>query len=83
MLLRTGSIPKTSSGKIQRRACKARFLEGGLEVAGEWRKAKAVLEERLRNGSPASLEEIRNWLTKQLSQRIRVPVDAFDVSVGF
>ncbi|MGH2413968.1 MAG: AMP-binding protein, partial [Microcystaceae cyanobacterium] len=36
-LLKPGSIPKTSSGKIQRRACKARFLEGSFDVVGEWR----------------------------------------------
>jgi acyl-CoA synthetase (AMP-forming)/AMP-acid ligase II len=36
-LLKTGSIPKTSSGKIQRSTCKAKFLEGSLEVLGQWR----------------------------------------------
>ena len=36
VLLKTGSIPKTTSGKIQRRACRAKFLEGNLEVVGEW-----------------------------------------------
>jgi acyl-CoA synthetase (AMP-forming)/AMP-acid ligase II len=35
-LLKTGSIPKTSSGKIQRRACRTQFLEGSLNVVGEW-----------------------------------------------
>jgi FkbH-like protein len=34
VLIRTGSVPKTSSGKIQRSACRARFLEGGLKVIG-------------------------------------------------
>lgn len=32
VLLKTGSIPKTSSGKVQRRACKAMFLEGNLDI---------------------------------------------------
>ncbi|MBW4500872.1 MAG: amino acid adenylation domain-containing protein [Scytonema hyalinum WJT4-NPBG1] len=32
VLIKPGSIPKTSSGKIQRRACKAEFLAGSLEV---------------------------------------------------
>jgi len=31
ILLKAGSIPKTSSGKIQRHACKARYLAGTLE----------------------------------------------------
>jgi acyl-CoA synthetase (AMP-forming)/AMP-acid ligase II len=36
-LLKTGSIPKTTSGKIQRRTCRAKFLQGNLDVVGEWR----------------------------------------------
>ncbi|OKH25124.1 beta-ketoacyl synthase, partial [Hydrococcus rivularis NIES-593] len=40
VLLKTGSIPKTSSGKIQRHACKAGFLEGSLEALGEWRQGE-------------------------------------------
>ncbi|MEH1847856.1 MAG: fatty acyl-AMP ligase [Nostoc sp.] len=32
LLLKTGSIPKTSSGKIQRHICRARFLDGSLDV---------------------------------------------------
>ena len=35
LLLRTGSIPKTSSGKIQRHACKQGYLDNTLEVWGE------------------------------------------------
>jgi acyl-CoA synthetase (AMP-forming)/AMP-acid ligase II len=31
-LIKTQSIPKTSSGKIQRHACRAAFLAGGLEL---------------------------------------------------
>jgi amino acid adenylation domain-containing protein len=39
VLIKGGSIPKTSSGKIQRRACKAEFLAGTLEVL-----ASSILE---------------------------------------
>jgi acyl-CoA synthetase (AMP-forming)/AMP-acid ligase II len=35
-LLKTGSIPKTSSGKIQRHACRALFLAGALDALAEW-----------------------------------------------
>ena len=34
VLLRAGTLPKTSSGKIQRRACRAALLAGRLEVLG-------------------------------------------------
>ncbi len=36
-LLKPGSLPKTSSGKIQRNACRAAFQSQNLAVVGEWR----------------------------------------------
>lgn len=36
VLIRFGSIPKTSSGKIQRHACKSEFLAGNLTVVAKW-----------------------------------------------
>ncbi|GAA6621635.1 fatty acyl-AMP ligase [Scytonema sp. NUACC26] len=36
VLLKTGSIPKTSSGKIQRYACRTAFLNGSLNVVEDW-----------------------------------------------
>lgn len=37
ILVRSGSIPKTSSGKIQRHACREEFLERTLKTVHEWR----------------------------------------------
>lgn len=37
ILVRFGSIPKTSSGKIQRHACRDEFREGTLQVIAQWR----------------------------------------------
>ena len=37
ILVRFGSIPKTSSGKIQRHACRDEFLAGTLQIIQEWR----------------------------------------------
>jgi 8-amino-7-oxononanoate synthase len=36
VLIRAGTIPKTSSGKIQRHACRRAYLEGSLDVVGQW-----------------------------------------------
>ncbi|MEQ9237389.1 fatty acyl-AMP ligase [Coleofasciculus sp. E2-BRE-01] len=36
VLVKTGSIPKTSSGKIQRYACRSGFLTGSLNVVEDW-----------------------------------------------
>jgi acyl carrier protein len=35
-LVKVGSIPKTSSGKPQRNACREKFLARTLDVVGEW-----------------------------------------------
>ncbi len=37
ILVRFGSIPKTSSGKIQRHACRQEFEAGTLQIVGQWR----------------------------------------------
>jgi acyl-CoA synthetase (AMP-forming)/AMP-acid ligase II len=36
VLVKTGSIPKTSSGKIRRHSCRAAFLSGSLDVVQDW-----------------------------------------------
>lgn len=36
VLVKPGSIPKTSSGKIKRHACRADFLSGSLNVVEDW-----------------------------------------------
>lgn len=37
VLVRFGSIPKTSSGKIQRHACREEFMAGTLQIIAEWK----------------------------------------------
>lgn len=37
VLIKAGSIPKTSSGKVQRHACRNEFLDGSLTAIAEWR----------------------------------------------
>ncbi len=36
VLLKTASLPKTSSGKVQRSACRTGFLAGSLDVVTDW-----------------------------------------------
>ncbi len=38
--LKTGSIPKTSSGKIQRPGCRAKFLSGDLNIVAQWQQTQ-------------------------------------------
>ena len=67
VLIRPGSIPKTSSGKIQRHACREAYLQNDLAAIGVWRvpdaheapPARKALDERKAagsgNGEPAGV----------------------------
>ncbi|HYL98136.1 MAG TPA: AMP-binding protein, partial [Blastocatellia bacterium] len=41
VLIKAGTLPKTSSGKIQRAACKAALLQHQLKVVAQWRQPEA------------------------------------------
>ncbi len=41
VLVKGGEIPKTSSGKLQRRACKELYMNGELAIAAQWSQAAA------------------------------------------
>ncbi len=54
VLIKAGSIPKTSSGKIQRHACRDGFLDGTLEVVGQWRAWDAAERDAASRSSTAT-----------------------------
>ncbi|MEA2694314.1 MAG: hypothetical protein QOJ16_3701, partial [Acidobacteriota bacterium] len=56
VLLRGGTIPKTSSGKIRRHACREGYLNGGLTVVGRSRLAAGEPGEAADAGDVAGLE---------------------------
>jgi thioesterase domain-containing protein/acyl carrier protein len=60
VLLKRGSIPKTSSGKIQRQACRQAFLEGSLDSIATWTLASYDLpqEATLENDVESKLVQI-------------------------
>lgn len=53
VLLKAGSIPKTSSGKIQRHACRNGYLTGTLEVMAQWHIGDELPEEAERQAEEA------------------------------
>jgi hypothetical protein len=79
VLLRTASILKTSSGKIQRKACREAFLKKTLEVVGE-----SFLEKM---GSPvdeatmmADLVTLQAWLITWIHTRLKISLDRIELS---
>jgi natural product biosynthesis luciferase-like monooxygenase protein len=80
-LIRPGSVPKTSSGKIRRHACKEGFLAGTLEVIADWKATNPVeveSEEHDSTSVPRSSEEIESWLVSKLAVRLGVPAHEID-----
>ncbi|MDF5718482.1 MAG: AMP-binding protein [Rhizonema sp. NSF051] len=58
VLLDTGSIPKTSSGKIQRSACRSAFLEKSLKVVASWGDSSSQTIEQTLAGEDHELDEL-------------------------
>jgi amino acid adenylation domain-containing protein len=90
VLLVPGSIPKTSSGKIQRHACRAAFLEGSLDVLQEWREGALVSSVELADPAEAEepvppagsgVEALLPWLSSHLSRALGLPRGGLDPDV--
>jgi natural product biosynthesis luciferase-like monooxygenase protein/amino acid adenylation domain-containing protein len=83
IVVKAGTIPKTSSGKIQRHLCRLRFQEDALETVGEWRASIASLDEEeisLDNSAPLqSAEAIERWLALLLAAKLKLDVSQLDV----
>jgi len=82
LLLRTLGLPKTSSGKVQRRACRDRFLAGTFDVVGEWRRPALSLAPPDAGGG-ASYEAIRDWLVSRLAAQAGIAPDKLSVGDPF
>ena len=86
VLIRPGSILKTSSGKIQRRGCRTAFLEGTLNVQHEWRRpAEAPSQAAVPAAAAASPSEsaIADWLVSRLSRESGIHADEVDLGQPF
>jgi len=72
-LIRAGTLPKTSSGKIQRHACRAEFLADNLDVLAQWRETiRSELEAPVLIPRPTSwdVEDIEAYLALHLAARL-------------
>jgi amino acid adenylation domain-containing protein len=82
-LLRRGSLPKTSSGKIQRHACRAGFLNRTLDVVAEWCDDAGFEDLARTKATPVarqSLAGIQEWLIEELALRLRIDPAGVDVN---
>jgi amino acid adenylation domain-containing protein/non-ribosomal peptide synthase protein (TIGR01720 family) len=88
VLVSPGAIPKTSSGKTRRRACRELFLEGSVESLAEWvMPAKQLAEElseehgehtELDSDGPSNQSAIAGWLMKRIAAKSGVHPSLID-----
>ena len=69
-LLRPGSLPRTSSGKLRRNACRQAFLDGKLEVIREDSKKTRYTEQ------PST--SLANRIRRELATVLNVSAYSFD-----
>ena len=89
VLLRSGTIPKTSSGKIQRAGCRSSFIDGSLDIIAAQTDALEESDTFAGQGATqakadalakksASDPELQQWITQWLSQRLSIPASSID-----
>lgn len=95
LLLKTGSILKTSSGKIQRHACKTAFLINSLSIVGEWIQNPQKYSHNFWNENNFDADEpplkqqsqteetIQAWLIAYLSDRLLIDPQEIDIQQPF
>jgi acyl-CoA synthetase (AMP-forming)/AMP-acid ligase II/acyl carrier protein len=97
LLLKTASLPKTSSGKVQRHICKVSFLEDSLKTVGSWVKDKnqrkfdtissmLPIADTLYFNSLRDIyttESIQNWIVSWLSQELNLNSKLIDPYQSF
>ncbi|MFY2559117.1 amino acid adenylation domain-containing protein [Corallococcus terminator] len=79
LVLKAGALPKTSSGKIQRHACRAGFLNGSLELIGEWRGPLSTEPPVASEPEPTATGSVE-WLRARVASLLRVRAESLEPS---
>ncbi len=82
LLVRPRTIPKTSSGKVRRQACRSMFLDGKLESLAEMRMEVNGDDEDASILQPTlnTQEAIQDWLVVTLAAKLAVRPEAISVN---
>ncbi len=73
VLILTGSINKTTSGKIQHKFTKKEFLENKLKVIARWQQDLSEQQAYIASGiTITSVEDVQQWLINWLSSKVKI-----------
>ena len=79
VLLKTATVPRTSSGKIQRSTCRAAFLGGDLKAVAQWRQPVAGSGAETPHEPAISRDRVHAWLLEKLSAYLQIPAAEIDI----
>ena len=77
-LLSAGALPKTPSGKVQRRLCHARLLSGDLDVLALSTLDDSAVAEAVVVGDVECGQGVAGWLRAEVAAALRVRESAID-----
>lgn len=77
VLVRQSGIPRTSSGKVQRRATRASLLDGSLEIFARSDARIDDVEQVLRARSDSSAP-VETWLRRWVADELQIDITAVD-----
>jgi acyl-CoA synthetase (AMP-forming)/AMP-acid ligase II/acyl carrier protein len=89
VLVKAGTVPKTSSGKTRRAACRELYLRGELEILSAWTALTDEPEMQLADAtavhSPRQVTagEIESWLIQRITARLQIAHGSVRVTTPF
>jgi natural product biosynthesis luciferase-like monooxygenase protein len=83
VLIKTGTVPKTSSGKIQRQGARQKYLAAELNVVGEWTPTVATAPPIESSAPDEGAAEVTVWLRARLAKRLGTAPAAIDLQAPF
>lgn len=88
-LIHPGTVPKTSSGKIQRRTCKISVEEGTLETVAEWKQGN-ISDKRKKSEDKSgkfkftvTKNNLKEWLVNRISELMQIKKESIDTGEPF
>lgn len=73
------SLPKTSSGKVQRYAAREDYQKGKLRLMYQWQQKETVIAGKATISQPGAdgfgAPDIVRWLQQQIAEKVKMPVE--------